>query len=256
MHQKLQYQTDCMCKLLIGFFCTFCLCLQSAAQEPYTEFGYAPGVAYYQGDLSPYRLGTLHKPGLSLQLFRNFGLTSAWSVRVGYAFAFLHEDDATYSGYKLRRNFSFQAKVNELSSQLIFNPLMTNGEEEIGTLTPYLTGGVGFALVSLERDWSKFDYNYKYWQTWVRPGLAEDSAKAVPKTLLTFPVGAGLRYLIGENFSLFAEVTHRFTREEYLDGFSKAANRKNKDGFSTVTVGLVFRRITGSYYGSTKRRVY
>jgi hypothetical protein len=138
----------------------------------------------------------------------------------------------------------------------MFNPFRNSGSKELGLVVRYVFGGPRVAITQIVRDWSDFDYSYRTWQSWVRPGLAADSAKSMPKLKLTFPVGAGVRYFFAENFSLFAEVSQRLTNEEYLDGFSKAANQKNNDDFTTFPVGLVFRRSTNSYYRSTRRRVY
>jgi hypothetical protein len=65
--------------------------------------------------------------------------------------------------------------------------------------------------------------------------------KALPTSIITFPVGVGLRYQIGDNLALFGEVTKRITNNEYLDGFSKSANQKERDGFGSVIFGLSFR---------------
>ena len=234
----------------------FCFYLHTHAQsERYLEYGGGVGAAIYQGDISPYALGTIKRPGLSVQLLGNLNLSSALSVRLNYAFAFLSESDKNYGyDYKPHRNFSFETKVNEFSIHFVFNPLSNNGYEEYHSLVPYMFTGVGIGFLNVSRDWSQFEHGWKYWQKWVAPGLAEDSMHVPPKYVLTLPVGLGLKYQLEDNISIFGEISKRFTQEEYLDGFSKAANQKKRDGFSTVTVGVIFRR--SSDYTSRRIRYY
>ncbi len=229
----------------MGLLLALCFTVPSRAQyQPIVEFGFGPGTAIYQGDLSPHRFGSLRKAGLGLQLFGHFIFSPTFSARLNYSFSSLQERDNSYTfTYKQFRNFFFETTVNELSAQLVLNPLRNNGDEDDQRLLPYLFAGVGMAKLRVNRDFSNFAYGWQHWQSWVRPGLATDSAKVLPSFALTLPVGGGVRFLIGENISLFAEVGHRFTNEEYLDGFSMAANPKKKDAFTTFTAGLIFRRL-------------
>ena len=105
---------------------------------------------------------------------------------------------------------------------------------------------LGVAFTRITRDWSRFDYNYPYWQSWVLPGLATDSLQALPTSIVTVPVGIGLRYQIGDKLALYGELTKRVARTEYLDGFSKSANQKENDGYSSVIFGLIFRLGSGN----------
>ena len=245
-----------MSKLFLGIVCAICFSLQSHAQDQgYTEYSAGIGAAIYQGDISPYSLGTLRRPGLSVQLAGSYNISPSVSVRLNYAFASLFENDSRYTGsFRALRNFSFETKVNEIGAHLVYNPLRNNGNEDYGTVVPYFFAGLGVGLLNISREWKDFQYSYVYWQKWVLPGLAADSLHELPKFMLTVPVGAGLRYEFEENVSFFAEVAHRFTNQEYLDGFSKAANRKKRDAFSTVTIGVIFRR--SSDYTSRRIRYY
>lgn len=234
-----------MPKLFLGLLLLIYPCsLLFAQYQPMLEVGIGSGAAIYQGDLSPHRFGSLRKAGLGLQLFGQLVFSSSLSVRLNYNFSSLQEGDKSYSfTYKQYRNFFFQTNVNEFAAQIVLNPLRNNGSEDDRRLQPYVFAGAGLARLRINRDWSRFDYGWKHWQDWVRPGLAGDSAKVLPALALTLPVGLGFRFFVGENISLFAELGHRFTNEEYLDGFSLAANPKKKDGFTTVTAGLIFRRL-------------
>lgn len=232
-----------MPKLLLGFICISGIYMQSSAQDKAPEFGLGSGLAIYQGDLSPYRHGSLRKADLSFQLFSNIPVHPVFSIRASYAFAALQENENSYtSGYKPYRNLSFKTLVNELSVQLIISPLAPVLPDQHNLPVPYLMGGVGYAFLRISRYWNGFDRNWQHWQEWVVDGLAKDSAYSLPNTTLTFPIGVGIRYRVGENFSLFAEGIHRITKEEYLDGFSKACNPNKKDAFTTFTAGVLFQR--------------
>lgn len=218
----------------------------SSSAQLLSEVGFGLGASIYQGDLSPHWIGAYNRPGASFQLTGQRNLTSFLAVRAAYAFASISDNEEGYtSGVHQQRNFWFKASVNELTAQLIVNPSLNNGWEEPGELRPYFYGGVGVAFLRVERDWSRFNYSFPYWQSWVLPGLRQDSLTAIPNNILTFPVGVGLRYQIGDNVALYGEATKRIVSTEYLDGFSKSANQKENDGYSSLIFGLTFRLFNG-----------
>lgn len=245
-----------MPKLLLVVSMAVFASLPSAAQPSSgIELALGAGAAVYQGDLSPYRYGSFRKPGVSLQAMCLLPVFPALQMRVEYGFAALNESDQSYFfTYKQQRSFAFETKVNELSVQAVFYPLMLRNEAGFFGFMPYITAGVGMALLSVSRDWSKFNHHWNRWPKWVRLGLAADSAAVMPRSMAMLPAGAGIRYNFGENISLYAEVSHRFTKEDYLDGFSRSANPNRADAYSKMTVGIIFRHPSAkpSMYG----RVY
>ena len=237
-----------MQKLVIGFISLTGICFQGHTQGAMSpEFGLGAGIAIYQGDLSPHRFGSLKKADISFNLFSSFPVHPGLSIRAGYAFAALQESDKSYSfAYKPHRNFSFKTLVNEFSLQLIISPLTLVQPDEEPVVSPYLFAGAGFAFLRINRNWDGFNHGWPNWQKWVREGLAADSAHIMPGSTLTFPIGIGVRWQVGENFSLFAEASQRIAREEYLDGFSKACNPQKSDAFGTLTAGIIFQRTFNS----------
>lgn len=231
-----------MRKLFIATMLTVLAFCQSKAQSSGGEWGIALGSSIYQGDLSPHWLGAYEHPGFSFQLSAQMNILPFVALRGNYAHANISDNEENYtSGVHKQRNFSFKATINELSALLVINPKFNNGEEEPGDFRPYFFSGIGYAFTSIQRDFSRFNHSFPYWQSWVLPGLTTDSLTALPKSIITFPVGIGLRYQIGDNVSLFGEATKRITNNEYLDGFSKSANRKERDGFASIVFGLSFR---------------
>jgi hypothetical protein len=227
--------------IIAVFALIFCLRI-SAQSTVYPEIGAGLGASIYQGDLNPNWIGAYNKPGFSFQLQGALMISSFLSVRANYTYAYIRDNEENYNGgvHKLR-NFSFETPVNELSVLGIINPRFNNGYEEVGSIRPYFFAGAGVALLNIKRDFSRFNHGYQHWQSWVLPGLTEDSLKTMPTAVVTVPVGMGLRYQIGYNVAIFAEFTKRVTRTEYLDGFSKSANRKENDGFGALLIGLSFR---------------
>lgn len=242
--------------LLVSAFCTFVAFLQCQSQSSRLELGFGGGVSAYQGDLTPATVGTINKPGFGFQVLLNYTIHRAFTLRGNFTYTLLKEDESSYPvTYHQRRNFKFETAVNELSALLIFSPLLTNGEEEAGNITPYIFGGAGIGFLRIKRDWSAFDRAWPGWQQWVRDGLLKDTMTALPESILTLPVGAGLRYAFGENVSLYTETAHRFTQNGYIDGFSMAANPKKHDSFTTLTIGLIF-KLTGGAGGRGGRGGY
>lgn len=224
------------------FFLFFTFLKVSAQSSSFFELGAGVGATIYQGDLNPHWFGAYDKAGFSLQLQGSYVFNSFLSIRTNYTNGYIRDNEENYTGgvHQLR-NFSFETPINELSAVIVVNPQFNNGYEEPGNLRPYFFGGAGVAFLNIKRDWSRFDRSYPHWQSWVVPGLLEDSMKRMPTSIVTFPVGAGLRYQLGYNLAIFAEFTKRITRTEYLDGFSKSANRRENDGFGAVLIGLSFR---------------
>lgn len=223
------------------------MCFDTAAQSVGAEWGLGLGASIYQGDLSPHWLGAYNRPGPCFQLMAQKNIFSGFALRGYYAYASISDNESSYTtGIHRFRNFSFDASINELAVQLVVNPNFNNGQEETGNFHFYFFGGFGVGFTSIRRDFSKFNRSFPYWQTWVVPGLQTDSLKRLPSSIATIPVGAGLRYQIGDNLALFGEVNKRITGNEYLDGFSKSANPSKNDAFSSLVFGLNFRLSGGN----------
>lgn len=221
------------------------------------ELGFGPGISIYQGDLTPNPIGAMNRPKFSFQMVANLAFHRFLSFRGNYLHTSLSDNEESYGKYHSLRNFAFKAAVNELSAQLLINLRGNNGDEQLGEISPYLFGGAGVGFTSIQRDWSKFNfeaYRQVLSQPWVIPGLGTDTTTALPTSVVTFPVGLGVRYFFGENVSLYAEASHRFIRSDYIDGFSRVARPSRNDGFSSLLVGLIFRFSESSVGGSRRGR--
>ncbi|NCU03171.1 MAG: hypothetical protein GXC73_04220 [Chitinophagaceae bacterium] len=218
-----------------------CTQLQAQIKQPKYEAGIAAGAFVYQGDLTPYRFGSLKtmRPGLLLHGSRLLSATIA--VRLQLSIASLYGDDAKYNNpaYRQQRNFNFRTSLIEVSPQFVWSPL---GWSDAGKqLSPYLFGGAAVSLVRIRRDASAFNAAYFEAEPELFTHLATDLSVRTPRLMSSVPVGAGMRYSISPAVVLHAEASYRFLFTDYLDGFSRAANPERNDHYYNIAVGVIYR---------------
>jgi hypothetical protein len=100
--------------------------------------------------------------------------------------------------------------------------------------------GLGFSIVNIKRDWSRFNAEYFSSEPGTISGLAGDQQHPLPTLIPVFPMGIGIRYPVSSRILVNAETSYRFTFSDYLDGFSKAANDARKDSYLSHSVGLIY----------------
>jgi len=223
-------------------FCTSIISGQTALIPKY-EIGVNAGAIIYQGDLTPYALGSLNtmKPVFGFYGTRN--LNSRHAIRLQIMRGWLKGDDAKYDipSWRQQRNFNFKTPVTEISGLFVWNLIgLKPNEAGIINFSPYFFGGIGYSFLKIKRDWSRFNVAHFASQTTILNGLTEDINHDVPKGIIVFPVGAGVRYGINEKLSFTLEGSYRLTGTDHLDGFSKAANPNMNDHYYTLTAGLIY----------------
>jgi opacity protein-like surface antigen len=208
---------------------------------PKFQFGISAGTFIYQGDLTPSRFGSYQTLKPAINFFASKLFSSSFSLRANLAFGKLKGDDAKYDNpeYRQQRNFNFTSPVAEISGIAEWNILgrnySTNG------FAPYLFAGAGFSFLRIKRDWSNFNTEYFGAESEVITGLLADAQHSLPKGLLVFPVGAGVRYYLSDKIGISAETSYRLFSADYLDGFSQAANPERSDNYYSHTIGIVYR---------------
>ncbi len=204
--------------------------------SPY-EVGFNFGTSLYAGDLTPGILSSYKSPGLFFGIEGRKILSNKFSVRASLSHGKIKANDANYAtpAWRRERNFNFNASVTELAGNLIYNPLGSYRK-----LTPYVFAGLGYSFLKINRDYSNFNENFFANEPKTLAGLSDDIAQNPPKGAFVLPVGLGLRYPLSKKLSLTFETAYRFTRTDYLDGFSKAANPKHKDAYYTHTAGIIY----------------
>lgn len=217
--------------------------LSAAAQTnlPKYQFGFSAGVFVYQGDLTPEPLGAYKTLTPIINFLASKFISSSILLRGNLAFGGLHGDDAVYNEpeYRKQRAFNFHSPVLELSGIAEWNFLgrnyITRG------FAPYVFGGAGVSFVHVTRDYSHLNAEYFGTASPVIAGLNEDLQHSPPKALLVVPVGIGMRYYFSDKIGVSAESSYRIMSNDYLDGFSQAANPAKGDHYYSHTVGVVYR---------------
>jgi hypothetical protein len=107
--------------------------------------------------------------------------------------------------------------------------------------SPYFFAGVGFSLLYINMNWSRFDTTYFNSNSTAGHGLGLDTLHKTPGFLPVIPVGAGLRYMVSRRIFINAEATYRITSSDYIDGFSYAANPAKNDHYYGLSLGVSYR---------------
>jgi hypothetical protein len=205
------------------------------------EVGIQAGTFIYQGDLTPSRVGSYRtmKPGIGITVNRI--INPHFLISAQYNRGKLYGNDASYSKpvWRQQRNFNFTTPVKELSARMIYDIYGENGEERSRQFSPYIFAGVAWTRLKIARDYSNFNAEYFSTET-VAAGLSTDASQALPDNVLAVPVGAGIRYVLNNRFSLTAETSYRLMSTDYLDGFSQAANPKRNDHYMSHTIGILY----------------
>ena len=201
--------------------CLFIICLNKAeAQNEYIQngqFGFTLGAAHYFGDLN--NNAAINRPKLAVGGFFRKQFGNYTGLRVSAHFAQLgYSDIYSKNDFQKRRNLSFNTNIFEAALQGDFNFFKYIPNDPYHSFTPYVTLGVGV-----------FSFDpYAYYQgekVFLRPLNTEGQTfyknrKAYSPMSICFPIGIGFKYSINQNVNFSFEVTHRFTRTDYIDDVS------------------------------------
>ena len=230
---------EASCVLMLLYSCS--PALHSQTFNPKFQFGVGAGTLIYQGDLTPSALGSYKTLRPVINLLATKFLSASFSLRGNLAFGGLSGDDAKFDKpeYRQHRNFNFRTPLTEVAVLGEWNILGRNYKTR--GFAPYLFGGAGYSFLNIQRDWSKLDPEYFPNESNVLVGLAEDGQHSLPGGLLVLPGGVGATYYFSDKLGISAESSYRIFFNDYLDGFSRAANPSKKDSYYTNTIGVVYR---------------
>lgn len=210
------------------------------AQSPFDskyEIGLNAGTFIYQGDLAPSDVGSFKTPGWVVGIYASRRLTQKLAVRLDLSFGQLRGDDAAYDepDWRKERALKFKTPVTEVAGLLVWDAFGTNRR-----FTPYLFAGIGYAFLDIERDYSRFNYQY-----FADQGLGEDLQRDIehelPRSQFIVPMGIGVRYALNDKVGLHAEGAYRHVSTDYLDGFSQAGNPLRDDAYYKFSVGVSYK---------------
>ncbi|MGZ3951198.1 MAG: DUF6089 family protein [Flavisolibacter sp.] len=201
------------------------------------EIGLTGGIFVYQGDLTPSAIGSYRTLKPAVNLFVNRILNSTISMRTSLFYGGLMGNDAAYKSpdWRQQRNLAFSTTSLEISELLIWKAWSDDRR-----FVPYLFGGIGVNFLNIKRDWSRFNAEF-FTSEDLASRVTEDLSHSTPRLLPVVPVGVGVQYSIAKKLSILAETAYRFTRTDYLDGFSKAGNPGLYDHYQSHTIGVLYK---------------
>jgi len=201
------------------------------------EVAFGTGASNFLGDLGGSKgIGTHGIKDLrikptrpSLNASYKYMITPVFSVRGNLLWGYLSGDDAhTKNLIRNNRNLSFRSMIGEISVIGEFYPwgervtpnykiTGVNGTKSF-TIMPYFYTGVGLTFFNpkamLDGSWVALQPLGTEGQ-----GLAGRPDKYKRYTMC-FPVGAGLKYMINQQWSLSLDVSLRYTLSDYIDDVS------------------------------------
>ena len=231
-------------KHLMILAATCIIAVSSFAQSDLSKWqiGVNGGMLVYQGDLSPSPVGSYKtvKPVFGINISRV--LTPSLLLRTNLAFGKLYGNDSLYSPeWRKQRSFSFITPITEFSELLVWN-IACNNSNEVGLrFSPYVFAGMGLNFINVTRNYGNFNGHYFENSPNILAGLGTDTAVSTPKAVFVLPVGIGFEYYLSPKLSLAAEVNFRYTFNDYIDGFSHAANPNKNDFYYSNTIGLIYK---------------
>lgn len=162
-------------------------------------------------------LSATYKEAVALRLEGTWGKIAAYD-------SILKGVGSTNGRYE--RNLSFRSKISEVSLIAEFHPLFifidwAGRDQDPPRLSPYIAAGIGY--FSFNPQAKNRDGKYVDLQPLSLEGQGFASyPDRTPYKLsqLNFPLGFGVRYELGSNFNVRAEILHRTTFTDYLDDVS------------------------------------
>ncbi len=212
--------------------------------DNYSKFTVGGGISanVYQGDLTKRRMGSIEtiKPGIAL--WGAYAINKKLSAQLSTAVLRLKGDDSKYDNpsYRRLRNFKFTTSVTEIEAKIQYS-IFTNNEKDFRLLFPYISTGVGFGFYNVRPDASGLTSKLANDEPWIVAGLAQDAINGTPTNLIYIPLIIGAKKYFTPRIDLYAEANYRFVNSDYIDGFSQAAGKNNKDKYYGITVGAIYK---------------
>ncbi|HVU94549.1 MAG TPA: DUF6089 family protein [Puia sp.] len=216
---------------------------QISTPLPKWEVGLSVGPFIYQGDLAPGLAGSFKEVSIGGMVSASRFLDRSFALRTGLTLGELRGDDRKYGeeAWRQARALRFRTTTFEVSETLVYD-IFGNNDNHL-RFSPYVFGGIGYSFLTVRRDASRFDSTYfaSTQGTKIVNGLKEDLARNPPRGVLVFPIGVGVRYVPGPAWSVNLEGNYRFSKTDYLDGFSRVGNDGRNDHYYSIMLGVLFK---------------
>ena len=205
-------------RLLFVFFTA----LSVSAFAQFTEFGIAAGIANYQGDLSPaasfdsLNIGQT-KGAFGIMVRHNF--SPRWGIRGGLTYGKVAGDDRLSTNtQRLIRNLRFTTDIAEVSAIFEFNIFGYDPMYSGKKFTPYLLLGAAGYYFNPKADFNGRDIALQPLGTEGQgnPGFDEPYSRFS----VAVPVGGGIKFALGDTWTVGLELGARKIFHDYLDDVS------------------------------------
>ena len=211
--------SNCMlkykCILICCVFFGLNFYAQRATRLSRTEFGVMLGGMYYIGDLNP--IQQFKNTQLAGGLMYRFNIHSRLSFRGNFIYGNIKGDDSKSSSSLLKnRNLNFNSSIVELAGGLEFNYLPFEIGHDRYKGTAYILTEIGFFHMNPMTKYEGGNIVLQPLGT-EGQGTSLSSHKNYSLTQLCVPIGAGVRFSIGERASLNLEFGFRKTFTDYMD---------------------------------------
>ena len=205
-------------RIILSLIMLLPVCLQ--AQEHH-EIGITLGLSNYIGDLQPKTFPSTGYQPMGGIIYKYF-MTPHVGLRFGASYTNLAASDSNSNiPVNKARNLSFATHLFEVHGGLELNLLPVDIDRM--RITPYVFGGISAFYFNPYAE----DPNGN--KVYLRPLSTEGEGlpmypdrKQYSVVNIAFPVGGGLKFLIGKAFFITTELGFRYTNTDYLDDVSKS----------------------------------
>ncbi len=209
------------------------------------EIGAQAGGAGYMGDLNPTQ--PLKISGLSFGGFAKINFDPNWALSLNYNFGKIKADDAKSPNESFRtRNLSFSNNLHEISLMVDFNFFDYFAGGGFSKFSPYLFTGIGGVIFNPKTVYQGKKYDLASYYT---------EGEVYKTYALSIPFGLGVKYRIGERWSLMSNIGYRNAYTDYLDdvsGLYPDASKLSSDPTIRQMQQILSDRsgeVTGNYIG-------
>ncbi len=186
--------------------------------QKYFDFGLFGGTSYYMGEIN--HAQQFYYPSISFGALARYNLNKRYAFRLNGYYGSLKASDSDFTTQlPTRRPMEVNTKILEYTAQFEINflPYLTGTSKN--NLTTYIAFGIGYA----------FPIGGNYYE---------------PKSHLSIPVGAGIKFNVTDKVGMGAEWSFRKTFTDSLDGIESPLGKRllhNNDWYSFAGIFITYK---------------
>ncbi|MES2419508.1 MAG: DUF6089 family protein [Bacteroidota bacterium] len=206
-------------KIILSSVIVFVLSLTCQAQR--AELGVNVGGAGYMGDLNQFN--PVKISGVAVGIYAKINFDPHWGLGLHYNYGKIKAFDALSDNPQfVDRNLHFKTVLNEVSFIGSFNFFDIYSPGSKGRLTPYLFAGIGGVIFNPKATYlgSSANGGFELKEFELRDFNTEGQVKPYRNYAVVIPYGAGVKFKMNENWTLFSQAGYRTAFTDYLDDVS------------------------------------